>query len=318
MRSLTDDEVRAARLRASGLAGPRGSAVPSIVERVVGVQAQEWPAAALAVRARSAGLVASDVDRARVEDRTVVRGWFMRGTLQLVLADDLPWLVAALGPTLIARSARRLAEVGVTAAHVRRLVAALESSGPMDRAALQDALGLTSGQVYHAVRQASLGGAVCYGPGAETWVAVRDWLGVPPRPGGDAVVRLAQRYVDGYGPADEHDLAAWSGLPVPVARAALTAVGAASPRAARSGVRLVPAYDPYLLGYRDRALAVPAAFARDVHPGGGLLRPTVLRDGVAVGLWKVERGTVTVSPFAPSSAPAWLEEARDVERFLAT
>jgi hypothetical protein len=321
--SLTDDEVRAARLRSGGLAGPRRSSVPDIVGRAVGVQAQEWPAATLAVRARGTRrLTASSVDRARVEDRSVVRGWFMRGTLQLVTAADVPWLVAALGPPLIAGSARRLASVGVTAAHVRRVVAAV-SDGPLDRAALGTMSGLTSRQVYHAVRQASLAGDLCYGPGPETWVGVREWLGPQPTvPAEEALAILARRYLHGYGPASEHDLATWSGLPVPVVRRALAAAGASSPVSSRPlppSVRLVPAYDPYLLGYRDRALSVPAAHARDVHPGGGLLRPTVLRDGVAVGLWRISGGTVTVSPFDSEAPwmPAAEDEARDVERFLA-
>jgi hypothetical protein len=323
VKSLTDDEVRAARLRSCGLAGPRRSSVPDIVGRVVGVQAQEWPAATLAVRARGTRrLTAASVDGARVEDRSVVRGWFMRGTLQLVAASDVPWLVAALGPTLIAGSARRLASVGVTAAHVRQVVALVERDGPVGRATLGAALGLTSRQVYHAVRQAALAGDVCYGPGPETWVGLRDWLGPqPPVTATEALTILARRYVGGYGPVSEHDLATWSGLPIPVARQALAGVPSrTSSGPARPSVRLIPAYDPYLLGYRDRSLSVPAARARAVHPGGGLLRPTVLLDGVAVGLWKVNHGTVTVSPF--TSAAPWLaaaeDEARDVERFLAT
>src|SRR5207248_674839 len=54
-------------------------------------------------------------------------------------------------------------------------------------------------------------------------------------------------------------------------------------------VRLVPSYDPYLLGYRSRALAVPDAYAKRIHPGGGLLHPALLAGGQAAGTWRLQR-----------------------------
>ena len=49
-------------------------------------------------------------------------------------------------------------------------------------------------------------------------------------------------------------------------------------------VRL-PAFDELLLGWRDRTPTVPAHTPSEVHPGGGILRPVVLENGVAVGTW---------------------------------
>ena len=71
---------------------------------------------------------------------------------------------------------------------------------------------------------------------------------------------------------------------------------------ARQGtVRLLPAYDPYLLGYRSRDHVVSAEHARRIHPGGGFLRPTVILDGWAVGTWRSARKEggieVAVEPF---------------------
>ena len=54
---------------------------------------------------------------------------------------------------------------------------------------------------------------------------------------------------------------------------------------ARSRACSLPAFDELLLGWRDRTPTVPAEHARDVHPGGGILRAVVLEDGVAVGTW---------------------------------
>ncbi|CAM5377534.1 hypothetical protein SAVIM40S_06999 [Streptomyces avidinii] len=49
--------------------------------------------------------------RATDIERTAVRGWFMRGTLQLVPAADARWLLALFGPVYLALAARRLREL---------------------------------------------------------------------------------------------------------------------------------------------------------------------------------------------------------------
>src|SRR5690349_18128777 len=101
MIQLSEDQVLGLRLRAQRLAGlPAGdrAGVAAVVREICGVQAQELPAAGLAVRARSVGLVAADVETARVEERSIVRTWGPRGTLHLLAVDDLGWMLPLLGP----------------------------------------------------------------------------------------------------------------------------------------------------------------------------------------------------------------------------
>ena len=115
----------------------------------------------------------------------------------------------------------------------------------------------------------------------------------PPTPP-DPQAELARRYLAGHGPARRDDLAAWSGLP-------LTRPGRRSPRSrtscsggttelgpmatlaktpANKGdspvVRLLPRYDDYLLGWRDRDLVLDPAHARAIHPGGGVLNAALV------------------------------------------
>src|SRR3989440_9852004 len=82
--SLTDDHVRFLRLRAQRLALPpsdRITGVAHVVKELCGIQAQEAPAAALAVRVRSVGLAVANVEHARVQERSVVGTSGLRGTL---------------------------------------------------------------------------------------------------------------------------------------------------------------------------------------------------------------------------------------------
>ena len=159
--------------------------------------------------------------------------------------------------------------------------------------------------------------------------ARRDDTG-PDRPA--ALAALARRYLAAHGPAAPADLAAWSGLPLRDAREGLEAIasltvegddglvdlGEREPSPDRIPPRLLPAFDPYLLGWKDRSFAVDAEHARRVHPGGGMLRATATVDGRVVGTWRAPGGRVEldlIEPVRPADAAALQAEAAEVEAF---
>src|SRR3979411_2888692 len=94
-------------------AAPAGEAV-EVVRRLLAVQGQDPRGARLAIRARSAGLSAADVDRALTEERSLLITWCNRGTLHLLASEDYPWPHALTTPPLFTANARRLAEEGLT------------------------------------------------------------------------------------------------------------------------------------------------------------------------------------------------------------
>jgi hypothetical protein len=90
-------------------------------------------------------------------------------------------------------------------------------------------------------------------------------------------------------------------------------------------VRLLPSFDEYLLGWKDRGFAVTPENWKRINRGGGWLHPVVLVNGRAVGVWKAEREkkrlTIGVEPFsklAPTARKDVTQEAADVGRFLGT
>ena len=354
---LSADQARRLRARAQRLAAPSPAGdVAAVLTAVCGVQAQDRRAAALSVRARSTGLTVGDVERSRLADRSVVRTWAMRGTFHLLPAADVRWVLSVLGPVLVAGGRRRLAELGFDEGRTVRAVEivrrALERHGPRTRAELAEDLrgaGLDvdvgSQAVVHVVRRAALEGVLCVGPdrdGSEAYVALDDWVATDGRaPDGDSsLAELGRRYLEGYGPADPQDLAAWSGLPAAQARRAWRLLGAelvavsvdgarawalsrdghaGAIRRRRPGVRLLPAFDTYLLGYRSRALAVDGRDSRRVWPGGGWIHPTVVVDGRVVATWRLSPPPVVVEPFdalPPAVVRSLEREAADVGRFL--
>ncbi len=335
----------AARLTAQGLAGPPLADPVAVAERLLAVQGQDPRGARLAVRARTAGLAAADVDRALGEDRSLVITWLNRGTLHLVRSEDYPWLQALTTPPLETSCARRLAQEGVTPAQSERGVETIERAlteeGPLTRARLRERLDAaavpTAGQaLVHLLFLAALRGVAVRGPmvGREhAFALTRDWLGPLPAVDRDAALaELARRYLAGHGPADDRDLARWAGLPLRDARAGLAAIAAELEQREDGLVdlrgrgapeplpepMLLGAFDPLLLGWCSREDVVGP------HKGlvtvNGLFRPFALVGGRAVATWKLARGKVAIESLEPvtkKATKALAADAVDVERFLA-
>src|SRR2546423_940599 len=135
----------AERLTAQLLAGPPARGPVSVAERLLAVQGQDPRGARLAVRARTAGLSALDVDRALTDDRSLLITWGNRGTLHLIRREDYPRLHALTTPPLFTSSARRLGQEGVSPDAADRGAAVIERSltddAPLTRAQLKERLG---------------------------------------------------------------------------------------------------------------------------------------------------------------------------------
>jgi hypothetical protein len=324
--------LRRSRARAQLLSGSRRRDAGEVVHAVVGVQAQDRTAAALAFRARSGATGASEVAAAWSSSGPLVLTWSFRGTRHLHHVDDIRWLLSIFGPAYAAGAPARNRQLGIAGTArdraVRAVRDALRRRGPLTRPQMKEVLARhgvdVAGQApIHILRRAALEGVLCIVPDdddGETYVALDDRVPAVPLPDREeTLAELARRYLRGYGPATPRDLAAWSGLARREAEKAWRGIASellevATPvgvmwtlkpssrtvsAAVRSpvSVRLLPAFDSLLLGYADRAPLVPAGHARRVNAGGGMIRPTVLTDEGVVGTWTLRRerdGTVRV------------------------
>ena len=138
--------TRLRRLRATRqlLHAPRGRSAPDVVRQLLALQAQDLTGARRALRARTRGLEAQDVDRAIAQERSIVIGWLGRGTLHAVTAEDYGWLLGLTAPAQSADTRRRLTEEGVSEAATERGIRivqhALADEGPLTRAQLGERL----------------------------------------------------------------------------------------------------------------------------------------------------------------------------------
>ncbi|WP_083973795.1 winged helix DNA-binding domain-containing protein [Herbidospora daliensis] len=261
--------------------------VPELVRQLLAVQAQDSRAAALALRARGTGFTRQDVEQA-IRAREITRAWGPRGTLHLIRTDDLPWLLSLTRPST-ATIARRLRQLGVTGDDLAgRVEKATYGQGPLTKAELGERLGAEGQAIIHLAALAAERGRLVLGPdrdGKATYVHAADWLGAPIafEPDRDkALKELGKRYAHAHAPATPEDLAYWSGVSLKDARRAHHDVPEKEPW---EGTRLVPAFDEFLLGWKERApMTVPTAV---IVPGGGMIRPAVVKDGKIVGTWSL-------------------------------
>lgn len=345
--STSADALLGERIARHGLGTHRTDSPLAATLLTTAIQAQDPLASRLGLRVRASGLTDDGVLRAIDTDRTVVRTWLMRGTIHLVAATDLRWMVRLIGPAVARKFRSRRRELGLTDDVLERAVAALPellADGPRTRSEVRDGLAAKginpdspdAQTQWHALVYASALGLVCRGPERgrhATFTLVDDWL--PDSPAGpsgdDALAELARRYFAAYSPATAADFGAWSSLPaaraVGLIRDELTEadvdgrpgfrLGEAAPE---RGVRLLPAFDNYLIGYKDRAAIVDPQLHGEVYQGGWI-RPTVLVNGRVAGTWALERskGKVRISPFAPLPRSVLREvdtELADLARFL--
>ena len=335
-------EVALLRLAAQELVGPGAASPVEAVRRLGAVQAQDFPGAVTSVALRTAARRRKDVEVA-LDDGEIVRTWPMRGTLHLLAADDLHWMLELLASRALTALTARWAQLGLSESDAERarllVTAALAGGGRMRRAdlltAIDDGGVSTAGQRgYHLLGFLARTGTLCLGPtdgaGEQLFVLIDDWVPAARALDRDqALGELALRFFLGHGPATQPDLARWAGLPLrdvraglAVARPRLAALDVdgvehlldpevpdrlAGCREEAGAVVLLPGFDEFVLGYRDRSTILAPEFAERIVPGSnGMFRPTVVLGGQVIGTWQwTGRGAkrvVTATPFTAFGA----------------
>ncbi len=305
----------ARRLAAQQIARPRFSTLPDLVAWMGAIQAQDYAAVKWAAGLRLAGdPTEADIERA-IDEGAVLRIHALRGTWQLVLPADVHWMLALVAPRLIASYATRYRQLGLEAATFRRanavLAEALRGGAQLTRAELAsglEAAGIsTTGQrLSHLLQRAELEALIRGGArrGKQfTYTLLENRAPCSRLERDEALAELALRYFRSRGPATLDDFKWWSGLTPADARAGLEAVKAQLASAVvddreywydknpvarirSSAAFLLPAFDEYLIAYRNRDLALDPQHARRLNAGGGMLGPCIVFGGRVIGTWR--------------------------------
>ena len=281
------------------------------------MQAQDYLAAKWAVGLRVLQSTDATIEQA-IANRSIVRTWALRGTIHLIAAADVRWILTLLRPRLhqlVATHHRKLAIDRAVLAQsqdvmARTLMGGQQLTRPELKIALQQAgIRTDDMRLNFLLNQASFDGLICFGcrRGKEfTHTLLDEWVPVSQSLTRDeALAELTTRYFRSHGPATLVDFVWWSGLTVSDAKAGLDLIKSGllmepvgtpyywmeSPGNTLSeqkpDVHLLPAFDEYIVAYKDRRPAFGQLnFNQVVSAGNGIFKPVVVVDGQVVGTWK--------------------------------
>ncbi len=341
------------RLRSQHLSGQALLNPDEVVGNLLAMQAQDYGQALWAIGARSGSATVSSIEKA-VAAGAIIRTWPMRGTIHWVLPQDARWLIRLCGSRRLAGHATRLKQLRLTSKDIERAGELLEPElrrrAVLTRAQcmqvfLDGGLAVDGQRGYTLLWSLAHEQLICIGPiqgKQQSFVLLES---VAPASssrdlsGEEALAELAVRYVTGHGPVTAQDLAKWAGITLTEARRGIAAAGDslqpvtvddvsylyAGDRPQR-GVAvpdlLLPGFDEYLIGYRDRSAMLAAEHANAVVPGGnGVFKPMIVIDGQITGTWGrsvTARGvSITRKPFVPGGDDTAARLRGQAERYAA-
>jgi hypothetical protein len=260
--------------------------------------------------------VQSDVDRAFDEGK-IIRTWPMRGTLHVVAASDVRWMLSLTSPKNLSGSQKRRDALELddkTLARCHQIFTKTLQGGKQKNrdemyAALEAAGISVEGQRgYHILWNAALHGLICLAStdGKEqNYALLEEWVKpIKTKTRDEALAELAWRYFSSRGLATIKDFIWWSGLSATEARAGFEDIKAklvaetvgksvywmssdiALPKEQVSAFAL-PGFDEYILGYQDRSAVLEPQHTEKICPGNnGMFASTIVIDGQVVGTWK--------------------------------
>ncbi|MGZ7441153.1 winged helix DNA-binding domain-containing protein [Paenibacillus sp. TH7-28] len=314
---MANKEIAYRRLRNQRIAWLKEKTPSEVTRRLGALQAQDYTQALWAIGLRMQNASAGEIEQA-IADKHIILTWAMRGTLHFVPAEDLNWMLKLLTPRILAKDKRRLEQLELDPKRITQsekiIYSALKEKRWLSRPDLMKLLedaGIDTKQQrgYHLLWYLAQTGLICLGPvegKQQTFVLLEDWVYRHNKLSAEESLReLARRFFTGHGPATLHDFAWWSGLTITEARNGLESVQKTlysekiegvdywmGPDDAQVNVEdsiicLLPGYDEYLLGYKDRSAVLDPDYAPLIVPGNnGVFMPMLVVNGEVAGTWK--------------------------------
>ena len=333
------DEILARRMT-NLLLTRTGESPADVTEWFAALQAQDLGSGKWTIGVRT-GQTESEVD-ASIAAGEILRTWPMRGTIHFVHPANARGLLDLTGRRAFTGVKRRWDNLGLDQQTVYRAADVLQEylqDGPRTRSACRTALeaaGINTDRVaYHLLWHTSQLGITCIGPneGSEQTFVLLDQWAPEQRTPQDPLATLARRYFRSHGPTTLKDFQGWTGLTMSSARNGVLAADLRSdgdlfyvdadidpiPEAL-----LLPGFDEYLLGFKDRSLFMRPQDMQAVVPGGnGMFRATAVHRGRVLGTWSKrvlsKKVVITVTPLGSvnaSTRSAFEAPLADYARYL--
>ncbi|QDA59294.1 winged helix DNA-binding domain-containing protein [Hymenobacter jejuensis] len=342
-------DIAQLRLANHQLTAPRFTHPAEVAAWFGAIQAQDYAQAKWALGIRVPGATEETIEQA-FADKSVVRTSLLRGTLHVVAAADIRWLLTLVGPRRIAACATLYKKEALDDATFDLckdlLINSLQGGNQLTREELSSVFGqagieATGFRLSHIIQRAAFSQLLCYGTrrgASPTFTLLDEWI-APSRPLSreEALAELAKRYFTSHGPATLPDFAWWSGLTLKEAKQGLElnksvlvcetldgetywlSPATTAPQPPNPDTQILAGFDEYVLGYRNRSICLPEAYTRQVITVNGIFNPTIVQNGRVLGTWarmhKKDSVVVTKKLFGPVSQATDQEIQTAAERY---
>ena len=307
----------AIRLLNQQLVAPQFSNPAEVVRHLGAIQAQEYRLMRWAVAMRTKKPSAKAFKKA-FDDGRIIRLHLMRGTWQLVAAEDYwPMLelcaAKAISVTKGWMSSNKTSIPDDELIRIREILAqtaADKGSGTKEdfvQALAEKDIHMDDHRLSYHIRMAELSGTLCSGyllPMKASYALTANKVKPKEKTNRDeALMRFTHQYFQSRQPATLEDFIWWSGLNISDCRKGIELLGDTihierwkgrdfylTDDCRTRGFRkdkflLIPPYDEYLIGYKSRDIVLPPEHRHRAHNNSGIFQPIIAHDGIVCGNW---------------------------------
>jgi hypothetical protein len=313
---MTSNEISNTRLISQKIAVPEFKTAKEIVSWMGAIQAQDYSMGKWAIGARL-----SDPSDQRIESSLdkgeIIRVHVLRPTWHFISADDVYWMLQLSAPKIKSSLKSRHKELGLTESIITKTQDIIEKTLSKNLNLTREELAnefckakiKTDGnRLSHILLLAEMDGIVCSGPlknNKQTYSLLYERVHHKNELSREeSLAALAKRYFISRCPATLQDFIWWSNLSVTDAQKAISSVKSDffietigpgkywipnSFYGADTGitsVHLLPAYDEFLISYRDRSSSLSLINNKKTVSDNGIFRPLIVVNGQVAGLWK--------------------------------
>ena len=299
------------------------------------MQAQEYRMMRWAVEMRTRK-PSAQAFKAAFDSGRIIRLHLMRGTWQLVAAEDYWTFLNLCSPKAIAVTKGWLHSNKITIPDkelmaIRDILAQTAADKrsatkeDLVQALAEKDIHMDEHRLSYHIRMAEITGTLCSGdllPMKATYALTADKVKSSGKMDRDeALMLFARKYFQSHQPATLEDFVWWSGQNISDCRKGIALLGNtihverwqgrdfyltdnSRTRGFRKGkYLLIPPYDEYLIGYKSRDIVLPLEHTHRAHNNSGIFQPIVAHNGIICGNW---------SPFKPDLQVQFFNDNHDL------
>lgn len=312
---LTNSQIAAHRLQNQHISESKFQSVAGLVSYLGAIQAQDYAMAKWAIGARIPGITETEINTA-LEKGQIVRTHILRPTWHFVAAEDLRWMLELTAPhvqKIVNNYNKKLELTEEVLSKTRKILQkSLSGNNHLTRKELMSILSengieTNESRAAHIMFDAELSGLVCNGinKGKQFTYALVDERIKKHNPlsGDEALATLTFRYFKSRGPATIPDFCWWSGFTLTKARLAVDMLGQKLSSFLKDGqiyyltsdfkpsepdekIHLLPAFDEFLISYKDRSASMDTSHYKKIVAGYGIFKPMLIKNGFVTGTWQ--------------------------------